>query len=349
MGDFVGHYHALEERVLAALREDLEEAEFETVAFDAFWFQCLWNQPYARFCATRPDPQCWQEIPAVPPIAFKRASLSCAPAELVEKTFWTSGTTGDVRGAHHLFNLRLYETAVLRGWERLRLPEAVPIVLAPSAKQAPASSLSHMLSTLVRERGAEENFWMIEADGSLDPGRFLAAARVCFAMGKPLALLGTALAFLQLFERLEGQVCPPLQSGSFVMETGGYKGSGRELAKDDLYGMFAERLGVASDQVINEYGMTELSSQFYTWGLGRPHEGPPWVRAVVIDPETGREAEVDQSGLLRIFDLANLNSVLAIDTQDLAIRRAHGFELLGRDPGALPRGCSRAADESLGR
>ena len=42
-----------------------------------------------------------------------------------------------------------------------------------------------------------------------------------------------------------------------------------------------------------------------------------------------------------------LGSVLAIETQDLAIRRERGFELLGRDPGALPRGCSRAADEQM--
>ena len=99
--------------------------------------------------------------------------------------------------------------------------------------------------------------------------------------------------------------------------------------------------------MINEYGMTELSSQFYTRGLGRPHEGPPWVRAVVIDPETGDEAAVGETGVLRIFDLANLGSVLAVETQDLAVRRERGFELLGRDPAALPRGCSRAADERM--
>jgi hypothetical protein len=67
----------------------------------------------------------------------------------------------------------------------------------------------------------------------------------------------------------------------------------------------------------------------------------------VIDPETGREAAIGETGVLRLFDLANLGSVLAIETQDLADRRERGFELLGRDPGALPRGCSRAADERM--
>jgi hypothetical protein len=133
------------------------------------------------------------------------------------------------------------------------------------------------------------------------------------------------------------------------METGGYKGSGRELAKQDLYRMFEDYLGLPGEMIINEYGMTELSSQFYTRGLGSPHRAPPWLKALVIDVETGREAAVGEAGTLRIFDLANVNSVLAIETQDLAIRREDGFELLGRDPEALPRGCSRAADEFLRR
>ena len=137
--------------------------------------------------------------------------------------------------------------------------------------------------------------------------------------------------------------------GSYALETGGYKGSGRELGKHDLYEMFQAFLGLAPQEVINEYGMTELSSQFYARGLGTPHEGPPWLRGIVFDPETGAEVADDGVGVLRIFDLANLGSVLAIETQDLAIRRGEKFELIGRDPGALPRGCSRMADEAMQR
>ena len=66
---------------------------------------------------------------------------------------------------------------------------------------------------------------------------------------------------------------------------------------------------------------------------------------MIIDPESGDEVPVGGTGVLRLYDLANIASVLAVETQDLAIRREDGFELIGRDPGALPRGCSRAADE----
>jgi len=162
----------------------------------------------------------------------------------------------------------------------------------------------------------------------------------------PVLLLGTALAFLHLFDAMTGDHFD-LPPGSVAFETGGYKGSGRTLTKETLYGMFRSRLGLQLHDVVNEYGMTELSSQFYTRGLGAPHISPPWVRAVVIDPATHREVPDGATGILRIYDLANLGSVLAIQTRDLAVRRGDNFELLGRDPSALPRGCSRSADEML--
>jgi len=67
---------------------------------------------------------------------------------------------------------------------------------------------------------------------------------------------------------------------------------------------------------------------------------PPWCRVQFISPETGREVAEGESGLLRIFDLANVRSVMAIQTEDLGARRGDGFELSGRVPAAEPRGCS---------
>jgi hypothetical protein len=72
------------------------------------------------------------------------------------------------------------------------------------------------------------------------------------------------------------------------------------------------------------------------------------MRFQIIDPNTNEEASTGGIGLLRIFDLANLWSVLAVQTQDLGIAQSDGgFLLLGRDANALPRGCSRAIDELL--
>jgi hypothetical protein len=66
---------------------------------------------------------------------------------------------------------------------------------------------------------------------------------------------------------------------------------------------------------------------------------------VVADPVTLDEVAEGEIGILLIYDAANVGSVVGIRTQDLAVKRGDAFELLGRDPAALPRGCSRAADE----
>ena len=47
-----------------------------------------------------------------------------------------------------------------------------------------------------------------------------------------------------------------------------------------------------------------------------------------------------QPGIIRVFDLANVFSVAAIQTGDLGLKDGDGFELLGRSAMAEPRGCS---------
>lgn len=343
----IAAYRQLEARILAALRADLRAEEFDALALEAHSFQKRWNTPYANFCATRPAAAHWREIPAVPQSVFKSARLAVAPPELVARTFRTSGTTGETRGAHHFIDTQLYDAALLRGWDLLTARRAdATILLAPRDTDAPHSSLAHMLGVLARERLGGTACAAVAADGRLAAERVRAALAEAFSQHQSVALLGTALAFLQLGEQL-GAAHLAVRPGSFALETGGYKGSGRDVPKAELYARMTAMFGLPPGDIFNEYGMTELSSQCYTRGLGGAHAGPPWLRAVVFDPETGGEVAVGEMGVLRIFDLANLGSVLAVETQDLAVRRERGFELLGRDPAALPRGCSRAADERM--
>jgi len=108
-----------------------------------------------------------------------------------------------------------------------------------------------------------------------------------------------------------------------------------------LHAFITERLGVSRENIICEYGMSELSSQAYDTGSrSRVFRFPPWARVQIISPETGREVAEGETGLIRILDLANVYSVAAIQTEDLGILRGDGFELVGRAPRAEPRGCS---------
>jgi hypothetical protein len=51
--------------------------------------------------------------------------------------------------------------------------------------------------------------------------------------------------------------------------------------------------------------------------------------------------------VLRIDDLANVDSVCAIQTSDLARSVGDGVVVLGRAPGAVARGCSLTLDQWL--
>ena len=64
---------------------------------------------------------------------------------------------------------------------------------------------------------------------------------------------------------------------------------------------------------------------------------------MIISPETGAAVEEGETGLICVFDLANVYSVLAVQTEDLGRRRGSGFELAGRAALAEPRGCSLMA------
>ena len=70
---------------------------------------------------------------------------------------------------------------------------------------------------------------------------------------------------------------------------------------------------------------------------------PHWARVQIVSPETGCEVAEGGTGLIRVFDLANVYSVMAIQTEDLGIRHGDGFALAGRAVLAEPRGCSLLA------
>ena len=296
------------------------------------------NPPYRKFCETGGVSEIvrnWRQIPCVPQDAFKQANLRSFPSAETVKTFRTSGTTGEGFGQHHFRTLEVYETAVREGWRLSGLPAGPFLVIAPHPDEAPHSSLSHMFGALAQR----EDF--IASGGKIDLSRLR-------AVQEPVCVLGTALGFLNLCEQL-GEERVGLPAGSTAMETGGYKGSGRDISREQLYGMISDRLGIAPEDIFNEYGMTELSSQFYARGPKGLHHGPPWARAIVCDPVSLEEVGEGETGILLIYDAANVGSVVGIRTQDLAIKRGRAFQLLGRDPAALPRGCSRAADEWMNR
>lgn len=339
------------------------DIEFSGFAVMLFTLQCKHNAAYRRLCEARGirpgDVSHWRQIPAVPTAAFKEMELTSLHPEDRARVFHSSGTTAQrpSRHFHNADSLALYE-ASLWSWfvENCGKPgsDCHLISLTPPAAQAPHSSLVHMFDCISRNCGPDQTPFLGQVGPAGEWNLDLETALRAFSSGRdarPRFVLGTAFSFVHLLDGLAARgLSLQLPAGSKVLETGGYKGRSRSLPKAELHRLIGEKLGVSSANIICEYGMSELGSQAYdakpspfaaiSASAPRVFRFPPWTRARVISPETGQEVAEGEAGLLQVFDLANAFSVLALQTEDLVLRRGDGFELVGRAPQAEPRGCS---------
>ncbi len=346
----------------------LSDAEFNGLALDAFRFQVKAVPVYGAFVrnrGVRPERlERWEEIPPVPARAFRELALVAGDPDDAEAVFRTSGTTGgeESRGVHRVRDLSLYRASLLPNARAHLNPtgeELEVAALLPAPRECPESSLVHMAGVLVEAWSPESGPHAFLADGGwrLDMKRLRGTFDALAAGSTPVLLLGTAFAFVHLLDRAREEALEwRLPPGSRIMETGGFKGRSREVSREELYRGIHEVLGVTPRRIVNEYGMTELLSQFYEPVLdaGTPIPpaqrhlvGPPWVRTRILDPDRLTPVEGDAPGLLQHLDLANLYSVSAVLTEDVGRPRENGFRVQGRSPGAEPRGCSLTMEELL--
>ncbi len=321
------------------------QGDFAELSLEVFRHQFAENAAYRNYCeALGKNPETissWREIPAVPTDAFKLpgVALRCFPESEVTGHFLTSGTTTDTKGKHEFRDLGLYEASVRGGVEAIfgRLPlfqSHQPYFFSQRAADAPHSSLIRMFEFL----GENGSTWLIDREGSMNLGNFRPE--------QPAAILGTSIALLRACEEMPAL---NLSEGSWIFETGGSKGLRNSFSPEQVRARLSAHFGVPESRILNEYGMTELFSQFYKWGDKQTHTGPPWTAVRIVDVHTGEAAAPGGIGYLEIIDLANLDTVAAIRTQDLAITVGdREFILIGRDPAAFARGCSRGVEDVLG-
>ena len=370
--------------LIANRQSAIGNPQFSKLALELFTLQFQHNPAYQKICGARrvtpKEVEHWTQIPAVPASAFKELELTCIPPEKRTTVFHSSGTTEQKpsRHFHNAESLALYEMSLWAWFEQnlfsnceLRIANCELLVLTPPPERVPHSSLVHMFETIRQKLGgasvpASRTGFLgkLATDGSwtLDFAAALAALddNSKLKTQNPKLFLGTAFSFVHLLDYLvEQNLRVELPAGSRVMETGGYKNRSRSMPKAELHSLIMERLGVPVENIICEYGMSELSSQAYDsvtsdgWRVTinrsasrhpslvtRRLRFPPWARVQITSPETGREVADGETGLIRVFDLANVFSVAAIQTEDLGVRRGDGFELIGRAQLAEPRGCS---------
>ncbi|MBI3785292.1 MAG: long-chain fatty acid--CoA ligase [Deltaproteobacteria bacterium] len=351
--------HRVHDNVLSYIA-DPHVDDFERLALEIFAHQFEYIPAYRRVCERRnatPDRVAsWTDIPPVPALAFKQVDLCCAPPQRV---FLSSGTSqgSDRRSRHAMADLRLYQASAIAGLRThvfADVPNMSVLSLVPRAAEWPDSSLAQMVSWAMESFGDSDDAQLATQE-RLDFDGFSERLRRSERTGMPVCIMTTTAALIRFLDDCRDRDRTfRLPHSSRLMDTGGAKGAPRILSRNGILQAVWNTLAIPGYFVVNEYGMSELSSQYYDnvirdrWSGRFSHRakvGPHWMRTRFLDPATLRDVPVGEAGLLCHVDLANAGSALAVLTEDIGRASEHGFEVIGRAIGAEARGCSLAMAE----
>ncbi len=313
----------------------VDAAAFEGLALDVFRYQAAHNAIYARFLdLLQVEPSRVSRttnIPHLPIALFKTCFLQSGDWEAAQ-VFSSSGTTGDQTSQHPLRDAAWYRENARRAFERQYGPlHGRPILaLLPAYLERTGSSLVFMAEDFIRQSGhPASGFFLNDLEGLHDQLLHLRDAP-----GPVPLLIGVSFALLDLAERFPTPLGPTI-----VMETGGMKGRRREMTRAELHQTLADAFG--QTYIHSEYGMTELLSQAYApqRGLFIP---APTLKATardITDPLATLPS--GKTGALNLTDLANLDTISFIATDDLGrVDDTGHFEMLGRVDASDVRGCN---------
>ena len=305
------------------------DPDFDDLAAAVYEHQKAASPTYRRFCEDHAWSD-WRSVPFLPIEAFKWSGIVDPSLGPVDLAFASSGTGGP-RSRHPVLDLKVYERSVTAHFSHVFGTGPFEIIAHLPTYRASdePSSLLFMVDSLISRFGTERSRFVD------DPSAFDKALEE-HARQAPLIVFGSAFGLLDLVEERRRRA----PAGATIVETGGMKTYRREITREELHERLAAGFGVDRTSVRSEYGMCELMSQCYTRG-GEVFFPPSWMRFKVVDVDNPElPAGKGRPGLLAVFDLANVHSVSAVLTSDLAVERGEGFELLGRADTAEIRGCN---------
>lgn len=246
-------------------------------------------------------------------------------------TFTSSGTTGMQRSYNHISDIDVYRESFRRAFQLFYgdISDYCILALLPSYLERQGSSLIYMVEDMIeRSKHPKSSFYLYDHDNLYKTILQLENSN------QKVLLLGVTFALLDFVKEYQLQL-----HNTIVMETGGMKGRGQELIKEELHCILKRGFGVNS--IHSEYGMCELLSQAYSCGDGI-FRTPPWMRVISRDADNPLKIKPHSlRGGLNVIDLANINSCAFIATQDLVNSYPdNSFEILGRFDNSDTRGCS---------
>jgi hypothetical protein len=308
-------------------------ASFEELAITAFQYQAVANPVYASYIKALgivPDTiRSIEKIPFLPIRFFKTHAVQSDNFEPAI-VFESSTTTGQTPSRHFVKNPPLYQASYSRGFSQFFGDPSQWCILGllPSYLERQHSSLVYMMDDLIKKTGhPKSGFYLHDLD---------ALQETLLALEKnkqPTLLLGVTFALLDF-----ATSHPMPLRYTTIVETGGMKGRGIELTREEVHAQLKKAFGL--DSIGAEYGMTELLSQAWSMKEGR-FTCPPWMKVVIREEEDPLHVKLNGTGALNIIDLANMDSCCFIGTDDAGRVYADGqFEMLGRLDCSDIRGCS---------
>lgn len=324
------------EKIAKRIFDISTEDEFNNLAIKIFRFQLKHNEVYKRFASLlkiNPDNvKQYSEIPFLPVEFFKTHNVVSFVLNN-ERFFESSGTTGQVKSRHYIFDEKLYVKSLIKCFNLFygKLENWCIIALTPTPVQNSNSSLIFMLNKLISLSVYKESGFYLDK-----PDKILSTIEKIKTKYPDVKILifGLTFALLDISEKLDfsGQ-------NLTIFETGGMKGRREEMTKTDLHFKLKERFPLC--RINSEYSMTELFSQAYSTSNGIFYT-PPWMKVIIREPNDYTNIyDHGKTGCVNIIDLANIYTCSFIATQDLGVKhKDNGFEIKGRVDYSDLRGCS---------
>ena len=314
-----------------------DEVTFNECALELFRYQSEQVTVYKEFLRLlKKDASSikhYSEIPFLPVSLFKN-KIVADQKSTPDFYFTSSGTTGQITSRHYLADRKIYDDSLLKCFTHFYGDPGQYCFLAllPSYLERSGSSLVYMMEHLIREGGHPLSGFFLHNHQEL-----ASRIKILTDRGEKNFLLGVTYALLDFFEKYPMQL-----SNAIVMETGGMKGRRKELVKSEVHQLLSAGTGLK--HIHSEYGMTELLSQSYSPGEG-VFNCPPWMKIIVGDlHDPFSLAATNETGNIKVIDLANIHSCAFIETQDLGrIKIDNSFEVLGRMDNSELRGCNLMA------
>lgn len=339
-------------RDLIAADVDGDPQPFDALALDLFRWQVAHNAPYREFCAARGvGPQAvsdWRQVPAFPTDAFKDALVTSFPLEQAVMAQLTSGTTANRRG--QIFRDEVGRELVLAANRAMTQAYLFPdfaagqrcriLILAPSPEMAPSMGMAIGMEETRKAFGTPDSRFLLEWHG-LDIKGLVDALDLAEVSGTPVAMIGSTSAFVFFLQSCKDRKLRfRLPVGSRIGDGGGYRGRFGELTQEDFFALAEEVLAIPASHCVNVLGMAETATNYFDDTLRASITGkvsrrrrypPPWARVTAVDRETLEHLPPGEVGLLRHYDLVNLPTVLAVQSDNLGhVDADGGFQIVGR-------------------